>query len=198
MTVFSMPCLPKPSPTDRLLAGVVLLLTLMIAAAFPAMADGIEIKSAELEQVDESYLLKADMGISLGSKVEDALNKGVLLNFVADFELKRPRWYWFDEVVVSAQQTFRLSYNALTRQYELKINNQHRTFSSFDEAKQGLTRLRDWKVAERGQIKKHQAYVAALRMRLDTSLLPKPLQINALASKDWTLDSDWHRWNVTP
>ena len=41
-------------------------------------------------------------------------------------------------------------------------------------------------------------YLAALRLRLDTSQLPKPLQIDALASSDWRLSSDWYRWTFKP
>jgi len=189
-----MPCLLKSNSLGRALAT----LLLVLAVAAPARGEGLEVKSAELEPAGESYLLRADLDINLTPPVEDALNKGVPLNFVADFELKRPRWYWLDEVLASAQQTIRLSYHALTRQYELKVNSQHKTFATFAEAKQELVQLRDWKVAERGLLKKRQTYVAALRLRLDTSLLPKPLQVNALTSKDWSLDSEWHYWNVTP
>ncbi|HET9045788.1 MAG TPA: DUF4390 domain-containing protein [Casimicrobiaceae bacterium] len=28
--------------------------------------------------------------------------------------------------------------------------------------------------------------------------LPKPFQVNALASKEWQLASDWHRWTFVP
>jgi len=35
-------------------------------------------------------------------------------------------------------------------------------------------------------------------MRLDVTQLPKPLQVNALTSDDWNLDSDWYRWIVRP
>ena len=38
----------------------------------------------------------------------------------------------------------------------------------------------------------------ALRLRLDTSQLPKPLQIDALGSSDWNLGSDWYRWTFKP
>jgi hypothetical protein len=34
-------------------------------------------------------------------------------------------------------------------------------------------------------------------MRLDTSQLPKPFQINALTNRDWTLASDWRNVNVS-
>jgi len=39
-------------------------------------------------------------------------------------------------------------------------------------------------------------YEAAIRMRLDVSQLPKPFQINALASRDWNLSSAWFRWTL--
>ena len=41
-------------------------------------------------------------------------------------------------------------------------------------------------------------YEAALRLRLDVNQLPKPFQVSALASREWTLQSEWHRWSVTP
>jgi hypothetical protein len=41
-------------------------------------------------------------------------------------------------------------------------------------------------------------YTAGLRQWLDTSQLPKPLQINALGSRDWNLNSDWYRWTFKP
>ena len=41
-----------------------------------------------------------------------------------------------------------------------------------------------------------KVYEAAIRMRLDVSQLPKPLQINALASRDWNLASAWFRWTL--
>jgi len=45
---------------------------------------------------------------------------------------------------------------------------------------------------------KAEPYVAGVRMRLDVSQLPKPFQLNALASRDWNFGSEWHRWSVTP
>jgi len=35
-------------------------------------------------------------------------------------------------------------------------------------------------------------------MRLDTSQLPKPFQLNALGAREWYIGSDWARWTVTP
>ena len=35
--------------------------------------------------------------LSLSPQLEDAVNKGVPLYFLVEFELLRPRWYWWDE-----------------------------------------------------------------------------------------------------
>ena len=61
-----------------------------------------------------------------------------------------------------------------------------------------ISRLRSWTVAEKGQLKQGEKYEAALRLRLDTSQLPKPFQLNVITSKEWSLASEWHRWSFTP
>jgi len=214
-------------------AARVFLLAVLLASSSIAKADGIEVKSAELEVVDEILVLKADLEIGLSPALEEALNKGVPLNFVAEFELKKPRWYWLDESITVAQRHYRLSYYALTRQYQLSLNDQYQNFSSLNDALHELGHLQEWHVAEKALVaeklrtaskplvvdkalvvgkpdgkttrpdksplvKKRDEYLAGLRMKLDLAQLPKPLQVNALTSKDWSLDSGWHRWNVTP
>lgn len=158
-------------------------------------AEGIEIKSADLELAEETYQLNAEAEITLNPTLEDALNKGVALHFLADFELKKPRWYWLDETISAAQQHIRLSYHALTRKYQLSINNQLKSFPALNEARRELGRISAWPVLKRNLLKEKQNYVAWLRFRLDLSQLPKPLQVNALTDKEWELDSDWFHWS---
>lgn len=160
-------------------------------------AEGIEIKSADLELAEETYLLNTEAEITLNPTLEDALNKGVALHFLADFELKKPRWYWLDETISAAQQHIRLSYHALTRKYQLSINNQLKSFPALNEARRELGRISAWPVLKRNLLKEKQNYVAWLRFRLDLSQLPKPLQVNALTDKEWELDSDWFHWSFT-
>ena len=40
--------------------------------------------------------------------------------FDLDFELTRGRWYWLDEKVAQTALVYRVSYNALTRQYRVR------------------------------------------------------------------------------
>ena len=175
-----------------------LLALLAFAACGLARADGIEVRNAALVTGEEGYFLEADFDVALNTTLEDALNKGVPLNFVLELEIIRPRWYWLSEKVLNTQQQYRLSYNALTRQYRLGVGSLYQNFGSMSEALDFLSRVRRRQVLEPGMLVKGNTYAVAVRMRLDVSQLPKPFQLNALASREWNFGSDWHRWNVTP
>jgi hypothetical protein len=169
-----------------------------LLAAAPAGAQGIEIRRAALAPAEEGYALQADFEIALTHTLEDALNKGVPLYFALEFELIRPRWYWFNEKVANARQQYRLSYNALARQYRVGLGKLYQNFSSLPEALAFLSRVRVRDVVEANALAKGSTYLAAVRMRLDTSQLPRPFQITAVGSRDWSLSSDWHRWTISP
>lgn len=193
MTAFSMPYWKK---LRTLLSA--LSIALVSIAPLSAHAEGLTVKKAELIASEDWYFLQADFDIDLNKSLEEALEKGVSLNFLVDLEVTRPRWYWADEVMVSARQNIRISYHALTRQYHLSSNNTTLSFNSLAEVKDQLRHIADWKVFERSVLKKGTAYRAALRMKLDIKQLPKPLQVEALGTKEWDLASEWFRFALTP
>lgn len=163
-----------------------------------AYAEGISVTSASIEPAEDGWNLEAAFDVQFSQRLEEAVNRGVPLYFVVDFELSRPRWFWFDEKPVQLTQTYRISYTPLLRQYRLTVGTVYQNFTRFEEVTRVLSRLRGWHVADRGALKKDQVYQAAVRMRLDTAQLPKPFQLNAIASRDWSLASEWHRWTITP
>jgi hypothetical protein len=193
MTVFFTRCSRKFS---RLCALALCALALAFGAV--AHAEGIEVRNAALVAGEEGYFLEADFEIALNPTLEEALNKGVPLYFLLEFEVIRPRWYWLNEKVLNNQQQYRLAYNALTRQYRLGLGSLFQNFGSLSETLDFLSRVRRRQVLEPGTLSKGTTYVAGVRMRLDVSQLPKPFQLNALASRDWNFGSEWHRWSVTP
>jgi hypothetical protein len=184
----------------RSLDGLAALLVLCVglAAALPARADRIDAKKATLEAAEGGYVLEADFQIELTPPLEEALNKGVPLYFTFEFELIRPRWYWFNEKIAGARQQYRLSYNALTRQYRVAVRALHQNFATLSEALEFMSRVRLREIAEPGALDRGSTYTAAVRLRLDTSQLPRPFQITAVGSRDWSIGSDWHRWTVSP
>jgi uncharacterized membrane protein SirB2 len=166
-------------------------------AGSAAAAEGIDVRSAQLVLREDGYALQADLEITLTPTLEDALNRGVSLFFMLEFELIRPRWYWLNEKVLSIQQQYRLSFNTLTRQYRVSSGTLYQNFSSLAEALAFLSRIRRSQVMDAAAVRGDTSYAAALRMRLDLSELPKPFQVNALASREWNIGSDWYRWSFS-
>jgi uncharacterized protein DUF4390 len=193
MTAFITRCCKR----SRLLSALAALVLLLLAAPV-VQAEGIEIRRAALVAGEEGYFLEADFEVALNPTLADALNKGVPLYFLLEFEVIRPRWYWFNEKILKTQQQYRLSYNALTRQYRLGVGSLFHNFSELPEALDFLSRVRRRQVLEPGMLDQGSTYVAGVRMRLDVSQLPKPFQLNALASRDWNFGSEWYHWSVTP
>ena len=171
---------------------------IFLLAAQAAQAIEISLRNLQLVDNDDGYSLIADANINFNTRLEEAVNKGVVLYFAADFELTRPRWYWLDEQIIRRSKTFQLSYHALTRQYRLSTGALHQSYGTLEEALRVMSHLRNWQVLDKGEVKAGQTYIAALRLRLDLTQMPKTFQVSALANKDWNLSSDWLRWSFTP
>jgi len=157
-------------------------------------AEGIKIKSFELEKADNDWLLNASFQIELSPGLEDAVQKGVVLHFQTEFDLTRARWYWFDEKSALVQRQTRLSFQPLTQQY--RIASEGFTFSAktIAEALQAVGSVGGWRVIDNAQLDPSRSYTGALRMTLDLTKLPKPFQVNALNNRDWNVSSDWYRF----
>jgi hypothetical protein len=178
--------------------GIALLVAAMLAAA-PlefARADEIEVRDVALRRVEGGMALDADFAFELTPRLAEVVANGVPLYFRVEFELTRSRWYWFDETAASSRLQLRLSYHALSRQYRLSTGALQQGFPNLEEALDVLKRVRNWLVIERGTRLADADYDAAVRMRLDTALLPKPFQLSALTGRDLQLESSWKRFIV--
>jgi hypothetical protein len=163
-----------------------------------SLAGAIEPLRGSLTPGDDGYALAAEFAIDLGPRLEEAVSRGVPLVFNLEFTLSRDRWYWLDEHVAGLFVTYRLSYNALTRQYRLSVGGLHQSFDTLQEALQVLGHVGSMAVADKSALKPGQTYLAALRLALDKSQLPKPFQVDAIANRDWMVDAKVLRWQFTP
>ena len=116
------------------------------------------------------------------------------LHFVLEAEISAPRWYWFDETIVGRRLEYRLSHQPITRKYRLNIGSLYRNFDTVESAVQAMQRTCNWLVAPLGTLHNGRSYDAAVRFRLELNELPKPFQVSAIGSSDWTLETDWNRW----
>jgi Domain of unknown function (DUF4390) len=218
MTDSFMPCCKKLLSA---LLRIALLVWLSVAAA---QAEGISVNKVEVRLGEEGYQLSASYNISLNSVVQQALSRGIPLYFVGEFSITRSRWDWLDNAqqavsrgiqyyfvdkpklthwswldagIFKGEQTVRLSYNVLTRRYRISRGALFQNFESLEEMLNILARQNSAAIPAE-LMKKDGKYMAAARLRLDITQLPRPLQVNALTGNDWTLDSAWYRWVINP
>ena len=158
-----------------------LLLALTVRAADSELA------VFELVHNDEGVLLTYAVNVDLSRSVDDALTKAVPLYFVAEAEVFRDRWYWRDLRVANAVRTWRIVYQPLTTTYRVTFAGRSQNYTTREEALASISRGARWKVAEPGQIEDGSRHYVEFSFRLDTSLLPRPMQIGIGGQADWTL-----------
>ncbi len=161
-----------------------------------AAASSIVIKNVDLKLVGDAYVLSADSDLSFDESIEEAINKGVPLNFVVEFQVVSPRKYWFDDEISTKNTDFTLSYHALSRQYLVSHNGHQNSYETLSEAKLEIEQIDDWKVLEKSLVEKNAVYKAVLLVRLDQSKLPKALQVEAIGSENWNLVSQKFEWQL--
>jgi hypothetical protein len=167
---------------------------LLLCAAVSAYAGSIEPQRAALTPTEDGYALSAEFAVDLGPRLEEAVARGLPLYFTVEFDLTRSRWYWSSEHIVDRRLEYRLAYNALTRQYRLSLGSLHQSFGTLSEALRVISRIAALQVADRSALKPGETYNAALRLSLDRSQLPKPLQVDAIADREWQVDAKVLRW----
>jgi len=160
-----------------------------------ATTSEIHISHAEMVATEEHYALYAEMDVYLDQVVETAINKSVPITFQINYELVRPRKYWFNEEIVNLKKEVELSYHALTRQYLVKQEGQQKSYSTFGEAIQAFAQISGWKVVSKKALEKGESYRAILSARLDKKKLPKAIQVDAISPADWNIESAPFEWS---
>lgn len=175
--------------------------TTALAFSVQVAAETIAVKSAVVRLQDDAFVMDAEFDFSLTAPLEEALVRGTPLYFVLETEVTRSRSYWFDERVNSPQSVRRLTFAALTNSYRVDTGRAVGTPSSYatlDEALRQIRLVRGRTLLDRRDLRSGERYEVSLRLKLDTTQLPKPLQVNTLVSREWTLSSDWYRVILTP
>lgn len=124
--------------------------------------------------------------LTLSKAVEDALRRGVPVYFVAEATLYRPRWYWRDERVAKVERNWRLSYQPLTSAWRVSLGAFSQSYASLDEALMALTRIAHWRIADAG-VDPTGRYYVEFAFKLDSSQLPRPMQLDLGAQAEWQL-----------
>lgn len=168
------------------LLGLFWLAAALLALPAAAQTGGIELATFELYRGDDGLHLDYGVNFELPRGAEEALNKSVPLYFVAEAEVLRDRWYWRDKRVAKATRVWRIVFQPLTFNYRVTFAGFSQSYATRSEAFAAMRRGVHWKIAEAGQLEGTGHYVE-FSFRLDTSLLPRPMQIGIGNPADWEL-----------
>lgn len=161
----------------------------------PANA-GAEVRQVSLTQTEDAFVLTGSFALQLSPALTDAVNHGIPLVFQMQSEVRRPRWYWVDEALYTANTDRRLTYNTLVRNYRVTEGQEGRNFLNLQDALNYVARPVSWSMPA-GRIRSGESVEVFVRFRLDPAFLPKPFQVVSFGDRDWRLDSDWRKFLLT-
>ena len=194
-TDFSMRCWKSAltSGLRRLAAGA-FSWTLSIAV----YAQSADLENLRVERTDDGLLLSAMVNLHLPNAVEEALDKGIPIHFVADATVLRERWYWTDQRVSEAQRYMRVAYMPLTRRWRLNTSSSPITnaglgvsltqhYDSLSEVMSSVGRISRWKIASASDMDVSGRQILRFQLRLDISQLPRTFQLGNTGQSTWAV-----------
>lgn len=153
-----------------------------------ARPEPVELQHIEARRAEGGVTLSFETRFELPPGVEGALQHGVALYFVAEAELQRPRWFWFDKTLVEARRIWRLSYQPLTQNYRVSLGGLSQTHATLAEALRAVQRSRNWQIVEAlPSGLEDTPLVLNFSYRLDVSQLPRPMQLTISSRPEWHL-----------
>lgn len=153
----------------------------------PALAQSVELTTLQLKRQDGELLLEFAARPILSRPVEEALQRGVPVYFVAQATLLRSRWYWRDERIARVQRSWRIAYQPLTSTWRVSLGALSQTVGSMSEALAIASATGRWKVADLSQVDGDSRHYVEFSYQLDTSQLPSPMQIGLPGPSDWVM-----------
>ena len=159
-------------------------------AAGSAWGQGVELQDLTVRREEASIRVDYQLRVTLPRAVEDAALRGVPLYFTAQASLWRPRWYWRDDRIARATREWRLSFQPLTSNWRVSQGGLGQSFATLDDALGTMTRSAGWPISEAREVEPDGRHYVEFSWRLDTSQLPRPMQIGlggVGGASEWTL-----------
>jgi Domain of unknown function (DUF4390) len=180
-----------PGPRGRRGFLAWLLAAGLACAAPAAWGQNVEVIGLAAVREAEAVTLDYQLRVALPRAAEDAALRGVPLYFTATATLWRPRWYWRDDRIARARREWRLAYQPLTSTWRVSQGGLGQSHASLAEAMATMTRASGWRIADAAAAAEADSrHYVEFDWRLDTSQLPRPLQIGLTGpgtASEWAL-----------
>jgi len=178
--------------------AVGLVLQVLCGAELRAQEAGIDIRAGTTQLVDGVWYLSARIDYRLNREILEALQSGIPISFELQVELARTRNWMPDADVAELRQDYELSWQALSRGYLVRNLNSgdQRAHATLYSALNDLGTVSALPLIDAALLEDGAAYEVALRAALNQQKLPGPLRLLAFWNDDFTLESDWYRWQL--
>jgi len=166
--------------------------------SFIVSAPGFNVRSASITMESGIYNLDTWVDYRLSADAREALGAGVPLTIHLEVEFINPRWYWTDENAGNHRQSYQLQYHALTERYiALDLNSEEQnTYATLSSALNGLGQITGLPIIDSSLLEPDESYDVRVRAVLSTEDFPGPLRFLAFWRRDWSMRSDWYRWQL--
>lgn len=157
-----------------------------------------EVRSARVDLDQDVYFLTSRIEYRLSTEAREALDSGLPLTIRVEVEILARRRFWVDTEQAGLNQLYRLEYHALTERYIVTNVNSgdESTFGSLFAALNRIGRIDRLPVIDRALLDAERGHDIRVRAVLDTEQLPGPLRLLAFWRRDWSLGSEWYRWQL--
>jgi hypothetical protein len=147
-----------------------------------------------LSMDSQGLYLSTQVNVELPSSVDYALERGLAIQFLAKASVISPRWYWFNKNESQAVRRYKLSFLPLTRKWRLQIGGEQLsalspgiTFATKSAALAAMQRINQWEIAKAQDLSPDEVYTVEFSYELDTTSLPRPMQIGVIGENDWAI-----------
>lgn len=167
--------------------------------AAPAFADTrLEVAGASVALDDGVYELDARLDLKVPEAGRRAIDAGLTLELHYETEIARVRRYAPDAEVASLEQSFELSYHALSQRYLVRNLNsgEQQDFGSLQAALDRLAEVRGLPLIDSSLLEPGPTYEFRVRAVLDLRSAPDSLGWLLFWTDDWSATSEWFAWTL--
>ena len=190
-----------PCPQRQWSLGVRAACLLCFLATFtaPVLADTrLEVTAASVALDEGVFELDATLDLTVPEAGRRAIEAGLTLELDYQIEIARVRRYLPDDEVASLQQSYELSYHALSQRYLLRNLNtgEQQDFGTLQASLDRLAEVRGLPLLDSSLLESGSNYEFRVRAELNLRTAPDSLGWLLFWTDDWSATSEWYAWTL--
>lgn len=171
---------------------------LLSMQVFTQQIEGIKVIDVASQEDDRVYYMDATIETHLPEYVLKAFYNGIPLPLVIQVEVNKARSWWFDQALVTVEQRYLLHYYPLYDSVQTDNLNDGSVsnYSSLTYALKRLGTINHYPLLDKEHFGEIDNITARIRLKIDSSRLPKPLRATSLLGGNWDISSEWKEWTL--